>query len=162
MTFLIIESYSYDKKFMTMILPQFHHCDCEICEWLNFGTFCKFPCIVRIYAWYFMQCRNHHSDNHANHVIIRPKALSKSMMSNYLTTSWKEFQWHFSENSTYLHNDILQISSTKWRQFCSSLHVSRAWHWITGVYYDESWLPGLSYSVYEVTAYIQFEVYEHV
>ena len=42
-----------------MILPQFHHCDCEMCEWLNFGTFfsnfralCEsmhdFSCIVEI------------------------------------------------------------------------------------------------------------------
>ena len=54
---------------MTAILPQFHHCDCGMCEWLNFGTFFKFPCIVRIYAWFFMHCRNHHSDSHANHVI---------------------------------------------------------------------------------------------
>ena len=38
-------------------------------EWLNFGTFLKFPCIVRIYAWFIMHCRNHHSDSHANHVI---------------------------------------------------------------------------------------------
>ena len=55
---------------MTGILPQFHHCDCEMCEWLNFGTFFKYPCIVRIYAWFFMHCRNHYSDSHANHVII--------------------------------------------------------------------------------------------
>ena len=55
---------------MTVILPQFHHCDCKICEWLNSGIFFKFPCIVRIYAWFFMHCRNHHSDNHTNHVII--------------------------------------------------------------------------------------------
>ena len=55
---------------MTAILPQFHHCDCGMCEWLNFGTFLKFPCIVRIYAWFFMHCRNYHSDSHANHVII--------------------------------------------------------------------------------------------
>ena len=57
---------------MIVILPQFHHCDCVMCEWLNFGTFFKFPCIVRIYAWFFMHCRNHHSDNHANHVITMP------------------------------------------------------------------------------------------
>ena len=55
---------------MTMILPQFHHCDCELCKWLNFGFFFKFPCIVRIYAWFFMHCRNHNSDSHTNHVII--------------------------------------------------------------------------------------------
>ena len=55
---------------MTVILPQFHHCDYGMCEWLNFGTFFKFPCIVRIYAWFFMHCRNHHSDSHANHVIM--------------------------------------------------------------------------------------------
>ena len=55
---------------MTAILPQFRHCDCGMCEWLNFGTFFKFPCIVRIYAWFFMHCRNHHSDSHTNHVII--------------------------------------------------------------------------------------------
>ena len=68
---------------MTEILPQFHHCDCEMCEWLNFGTFFKFPCIVRIYAWFFMHCRNHHSDNHTNHVII---ALRKGMSfdSNFI------------------------------------------------------------------------------
>ena len=57
---------------MTVMLPQFHHCDCEMCEWPNFGTLFKFPCIVRIYAWFFMHCRNHHSDSHANHVIITP------------------------------------------------------------------------------------------
>ena len=55
---------------MTVILPQFHYCDCEMCEWPNFGTLFKFPCIVRIYAWFFMHCINHHSDSHANHVII--------------------------------------------------------------------------------------------
>ena len=51
---------------MTVILPQFHHCDCEMFEWLNFGTFFK----LQIYAWFFMHCRNHHSDSHANHVLI--------------------------------------------------------------------------------------------
>ena len=25
--------------------------------------------MVRIYAWFFMHCRNHYSDSHANHVI---------------------------------------------------------------------------------------------
>ena len=53
-----------------MINPRFHHCYCEMCEWPNFGTLFKFPCIVRIYAWFFMHCRNHHSDSHANHVIM--------------------------------------------------------------------------------------------
>ena len=52
-----------------MTLPQFHHCDCEMCEWMNFGTFFKFPSVVRIYARFFMHCRNRHSDSHANHVI---------------------------------------------------------------------------------------------
>ena len=60
---------------MTVILPQFHHCDCEMCEWPNFGTWFKFPCIVWIYAWFFMHCRNHHSDSHANHVIIQNKTV---------------------------------------------------------------------------------------
>ena len=55
---------------MTVIFPQFHHCACEMYEWLNFGTFFKLPCIVRIYAWFFMHCRNHHSDSNANHFII--------------------------------------------------------------------------------------------
>ena len=58
---------------MTVILPQFHHCDCEMCEWPNFGTLFKFPCIVRIYAWFVMHCRNHYSDSHANHVIMSIK-----------------------------------------------------------------------------------------
>ena len=52
-----------------MITPQFRHCDCKIFEWLHFGIFFKLPCIVQIYAWFFMHCRNHHSDNHTNHVI---------------------------------------------------------------------------------------------
>ena len=30
----------------------------------------ELPCIVRIYAWFFMHCKNHYSDSHANHVII--------------------------------------------------------------------------------------------
>ena len=38
-------------------------------DWI-LELFFKFPCIVRIYAWFFMHCRNHHSDSHANHVII--------------------------------------------------------------------------------------------
>ena len=60
-----------------VILPQVHHCDCEMCEWLNFGTFVKFSCIVRIYAWFFMHCRYHHSDSHANHVIIQSNFTKK-------------------------------------------------------------------------------------
>ena len=63
---------------MTVILPQFHHCNCEMCEWPNFGTLFKFPCIVRIYAWFFMHCRNHYSDSHANHVIIIFSAVGPS------------------------------------------------------------------------------------
>ena len=63
---------------MTVIPPQFHHCDCEMCEWLNFGTFFKFPCIVRICAWFFMHCRNHHSDNYTNHVIMLNSCLLNS------------------------------------------------------------------------------------
>ena len=53
-----------------MIIPQFRHCDCKIFAWLHFGIFFKLPCIVQIYAWFFMLCRNHHSDSHTNHVII--------------------------------------------------------------------------------------------
>ena len=70
--FWIIASHRfwYLQKFMTDTTQQFHHCNCEMCEWLNFGTFFKFPCIVRIYAWFFMHCRNHHSNSHAKHVII--------------------------------------------------------------------------------------------
>ena len=35
-----------------------------------FGTlFFKFPCILRICAWFLMHFRNDHSDSHANHVI---------------------------------------------------------------------------------------------
>ena len=37
-------------------------------DW-NFGTFFKIPFVVRIYAWFFMDCRNHHIASHANHVI---------------------------------------------------------------------------------------------
>ena len=51
------------------MLPQFHHCDCEMCKGLNFGTFFKFPCIVRIYAWFFIHYKNHYRESHANHVI---------------------------------------------------------------------------------------------
>ena len=55
---------------MTVILSQFHHCDCQMCKRLNFGTFFKFPCSLRIYAWFFMHCRNHHSVSYAYHVIM--------------------------------------------------------------------------------------------
>ena len=41
-----------------------------ICEWLNFGIFFKLPCIVQLYAWFFMHCKNHPSDSHTNHVIM--------------------------------------------------------------------------------------------
>ena len=65
-------SHSYDTLWNSW-LWYFHNFITVIavmCEWLNFGTFFKFPCIVRIYAWFFMHCRNHHSDSHANYVII--------------------------------------------------------------------------------------------
>ena len=76
---------------MIAILPQFHHCDCGMCEWLNFGTFLKFPCIVRIYAWFFMHCRNHHSDSHANHVIT----LIPAWISNYTNYKvWDEIAYY--------------------------------------------------------------------
>ena len=70
---------------MTLILPQFHHCDCEMCEWLNFRTFFKFPCIVWIYAWFFMHCRNHHSDSHVNHVIIHYNGVIMGAMAFEIT-----------------------------------------------------------------------------
>ena len=55
------------QKFMTVILPQFHHCDCEMCERLIFGTFSNFLALCE--SWFFMHCRNHHSGSHATHVI---------------------------------------------------------------------------------------------
>ena len=64
-----------------MIQPQFHHCDCKMCEWLYFGTFFKFPCIVWIYAWFFIHCRNHHSGSHVNHVIILPHCEGNTLVS---------------------------------------------------------------------------------
>ena len=76
-----------------------------MCEWLNFGTFFKFPCIVRIYAWFFMHCRNHHSDSHANHVIIG----AYSAPSHYLNQCWfivdwalmNKLQWNFNRNTKF-------------------------------------------------------------
>ena len=38
----------------------------QIRNWLS----SEFPCILQIYAWFFMQCGNHHSDSHVNHAII--------------------------------------------------------------------------------------------
>ena len=72
---------------MTVILPQFHHCDCEMREWPNFGTLFKLPCIVRIYAWFFMHCRNHHSDSHANHVIMLYRCALHMQMGSLLLNS---------------------------------------------------------------------------
>ena len=46
----------------------------QMCEWLNFGTFFKFPCIVRIYACFFIHFRNHHSNSHTNHIITIKKS----------------------------------------------------------------------------------------
>ena len=76
---------------MTVILPQFHHCDYEICEWLNFGTFFKFPCIVRIYAWFFMHCRNYHSDSHANHVIMCLSIMHNNIFVAYQLVNPKKY-----------------------------------------------------------------------
>ena len=35
------------------------------------GLVLKFPCIVQIYAWFFMHRRNNQCESHANHVITR-------------------------------------------------------------------------------------------
>ena len=80
------------KKSVAILLSQFHHCDCEICEWLNFGTFFKFPCIVQIYAWFFMHCRNHHSDSHNNHVI------KQCIVTDFNTLRLRQNGRHFIDN----------------------------------------------------------------
>ena len=70
--FWIIASHSYDTL-RNSWLWYFRNFIIVIARCVNdwiFGTLFKFPCIVRIYAWLFMHCRNHHSDSHANHVII--------------------------------------------------------------------------------------------
>ena len=54
---------------MTVILPQFLSLWLRDVWMTEFWNFFQIPCIVRIYAWFFMHCRNHHSDSHANHVI---------------------------------------------------------------------------------------------
>ena len=95
---------------MTVILPQFHHCDCEMCEWPNFGTLFKFPCIVRIYAWIFMHCRNHYSDSHANHVIIVPYILFVKHIE--AGTKWpslcrQHFEMKFSDEKVWVLIKIL-------------------------------------------------------
>ena len=109
-----------------MILLQFHHCDCEMCEWLNFGTFFKFACIVRIYAWFFVHCRNHHSDNHANHVIIvywnmKQQRLWYHLFHQKLTLiSWKcqHFEGFFGIGHTrsFLNNNFCCWQSQKFNQ----------------------------------------------
>ena len=57
-----------------MITWEIHDCDTSTISslWLRyvwmteFWNFFKFPCIVRIHAWFFMHCRNHYSNSHTN------------------------------------------------------------------------------------------------
>ena len=103
---------------MAVIPPQFHHCDCEMCEWLNFGTFFKFPCIVWIYAWFFMHCRNHHSDSHANHVIIWANRVQ--LGSSFCTLAMKAWAiiwtyWLLSLTHAHPYIVIISIMATHYR-----------------------------------------------
>ena len=52
-----------------MALPQFIIVIARCVNDHVLELFFKFQCILRIYAWFLMHCRNHHSDSHANHVI---------------------------------------------------------------------------------------------
>ena len=86
-------------------LCQFHHCDREVREWLNFGIYFKCPCIVQIYAWFFMPCKNYHCDSHANHVIILSNAhlwhVLHCQLINLLNKQyiyqWFQMPWHSSD-----------------------------------------------------------------
>ena len=124
---------------MTEILPQLHHCDCEMCEWLNFGNFFKFPCIVRIYAWFFMHCRNHHSDNHTNHVINCISSFTKfkagftlpiSFALKHIGAIWFEItiQNPISRLLATLSQITWSVRSTQWKMlfFISWIYIDRS------------------------------------
>ena len=74
--FWIDASYSYDNVrnswlwYLHNFIIMIARC---VNEWIL--ELFKFPCIVPIYAWFFMHCRNHNNDRHANHVIIYGCAL---------------------------------------------------------------------------------------
>ena len=106
-TFWIIASYSYDNLrnswlcYFRNFIIVIERC---VNDWI-FLTFYKFPCIVWIYAWFFMHCRNHHSDNHVNHVINWYKILQ--ITDNY----FKSFDW----TNTFKINISIITVSTKWK-----------------------------------------------
>ena len=87
LNFWIIEPYSYDnlknwwRWYFCNFIIVIARC---VNDWI-LELFFKFPCIVRIYAWFFMHCRNHHSDSHANHVIMAICAGNSPVLGEFPT-----------------------------------------------------------------------------
>ena len=58
-----------------MTILQFRHCDREIWEQLTFGKSFELPCIMQIYAWFFMHCRNRQRHRHTKRILMNNKLL---------------------------------------------------------------------------------------